>query len=330
MKARTGGSATLALLLLTVSMIAFGGTPGAVATQDSPVIAGQYNNAAVPTIINDTSGLSKANCSNFGGDFGSIGLTGCAGTGIKGIGSDYGVQGTTTSTSNRCGVFGRGGYHDDGTGHGTGVIGVCGSGDGTGVFGYGVNKNGVFGISVSNTSSGVYGQNDGTGYGVAGRATNGTGVLGDGVVGVNSQGSITGVRGTSLGAGDGVDGVANNSCCSAVYGLNDGTGNGVAGKADSGTGVLASSTGGIALKVDGKAQFSRSGKASVASGQSSIVVQNVSLSTKSLVLATPQKNVAGVYVQAAVPNVSAHTVTISLNKTVGASYPVAWMVVERP
>ena len=65
-------------------------------------------------------------------------------------------------------------------------------------------------------------------------------------------------------------------------------------------------------------------------GQSSEVVSNVGLSSKSLVLATAQKNVAGVYVQAAVPDVAAKTITIYLNKSVGASYPVAWMIVERP
>jgi hypothetical protein len=39
--------------------------------------------------------------------------------------------------------------------------------------------NAVEGISGSNTASGVYGQNNSTGYGVAGRSTSGTGVLGD-------------------------------------------------------------------------------------------------------------------------------------------------------
>jgi len=53
-------------------------------------------------------------------------------------------------------------------------------------------------------------------------------------------------------------------------------------------------------------------------------------SPTALVLATAQKNVAGVWVAAAVPNVSAKTVTIFLNKTVTVSYPVAWFIVEKP
>jgi hypothetical protein len=39
--------------------------------------------------------------------------------------------------------------------------------------------NGVQGISGKHTASGVYGQNNSTGFGVAGRSTNGTGVMGD-------------------------------------------------------------------------------------------------------------------------------------------------------
>src|SRR6188508_2255741 len=39
--------------------------------------------------------------------------------------------------------------------------------------------NGVQGISGKNTASGVYGQNDSTGFGIAGRSPNGTGVMGD-------------------------------------------------------------------------------------------------------------------------------------------------------
>ena len=42
-----------------------------------------------------------------------------------------------------------------------------------------VSANGVYGHASNSDASGVYGQNDGTGYGVAGRANNGTGVLGD-------------------------------------------------------------------------------------------------------------------------------------------------------
>jgi hypothetical protein len=50
-----------------------------------------------------------------------------------------------------------------------------------------------------------------------------------------------------------------------------------------------------------------------------------------MMTATLQKFVAGVYVVAAVPNVSGGYFTIYLNKTVTTSVgPIAWIVTERP
>jgi hypothetical protein len=56
----------------------------------------------------------------------------------------------------------------------------------------------------------------------------------------------------------------------------------------------------------------------------------VALTAKSLVLVTPQKNVAGVWVQAAVKSAANSRFTVFLNKTVSVSYPVARMVIEKP
>ena len=52
---------------------------------------------------------------------------------------------------------------------------------------------------------------------------------------------------------------------SGVYGQNDSTGYGVAGRANDGTGVFAESTNGTALVVNGNALFSRSGVADAGS-----------------------------------------------------------------
>jgi hypothetical protein len=49
MKARIRGSASVALLVLTVSMIMFGATPGAIATQDQFVTAGHMNTESSST-----------------------------------------------------------------------------------------------------------------------------------------------------------------------------------------------------------------------------------------------------------------------------------------
>ena len=119
-----------------------------------------------------------------------------------------------------------------------------------------------------------------------------------GVYGVSNTSNGSGVEGDSDGDGNGVFGHANNSFASGVYGQNLGTGYGVAGRANQGTGVLADSNNGTALTVNGKAQFSRSGTATVvgtaASPRSSVTVTNVALTLKSLVLVTPQKNGPGV------------------------------------
>jgi len=54
----------------------------------------------------------------------------------------------------------------------------------------------------------------------------------------------------------------------------------------------------------------------------------VALTTASLVLATLQDNRAGIFVQAAVPNISGSSFTIHLSKAVSANTKVAWFVVN--
>jgi hypothetical protein len=196
-----------------------------------------------------------------------------------------------------------------GDGNGTGLrgaggdIGVHGEGHNTGVKGHGLEVNGVYGYTDADSASGVYGENlTGTGgYGVAGRSSS-----------------------PALGAKQGA----------GVLGENTANGVGVWGHAVNGTGVYADSPSGFALQVNGRASFSRSGTGVVngtsITPKSSIRISSVALSSRSLVLTTPQKNVGGVWIQAAVPNVAGGYVTIYLNKAVTVSYPVAWFIVEKP
>jgi hypothetical protein len=157
------------------------------------------------------------------------------------------------------------------------------------------------------------------------------GALGEGPTGVSGIGTENGVK-----AEGGTFGVFASGDDYGVYASapNHGVYGTATTNAGAGVEAQANSASGIALRVNGKAQFSRSGTATVAgtttTPKSSVVISNVALSGKSLVLATAQKNVAGVWVEAAVPNVSAKTVTIFLNKTVTVSYPVAWFIVEKP
>ena len=64
---------------------------------------------------------------------------------------------------------------------GDNLIGVHGTSLGNlGVQGDSQSSNGVFGLSNADKASGVYGQNDAGGFGVAGRCQNGVGVMGEG------------------------------------------------------------------------------------------------------------------------------------------------------
>jgi len=202
----------------------------------------------------------------------------------------------------------------------------------------GGSSDGIIGLRIEESGNGS--------WGVLGEA-GGIGVVGSGgtygVWGDSSTG--TGVYGNTYAEGqNGVYGHASNATGSGVYGQNDGAGYGVAGRAGGGIGALGDSANGIgvwassqnatALKVSGKAQFSRSGVATVAgtpAAPKNSVRVSLPLTAKSMMTATLQKYVAGVSVVAAVPNVTGGYFTIYLNKAVTTSVsPIAWIVTERP
>ena len=111
-----------------------------------------------------------------------------------------------------------------------------------------------------------------------------------------------------------------------MYGLNNGTGNGVAGRADTGTGVLAASTGGTALKVTGKAVFSRSGITTIAAGTSSKTITLARVTTASMVLATAQQS-STVYVKAVIPASGSFSIRLTGNAPSGG-LKVAYFVLN--
>lgn len=227
--------------------------------------------------------------------------------------------------------------------------------------------NGLQGVSTDESASGLYGQNDNHGYGVAGRSTNCTdfaqictgvygqsseiGVLGSGVVGVHGDTEnyigasidIVGVLGTSEFAegvrAEGGDtavhgikttcGFACDAGGSGVWGETDVAGaSGVRGTAPNGTGVLAESTSGTALAVDGRAGFSRSGRVLIPAGSKSIQIPVADLRQSSMVQATLQQVRTRLWLKAAVPDAAADTITIHLNRTAPADTKVAWFVTE--
>lgn len=196
-----------------------------------------------------------------------------------------------------------------------GSVGVYGHGGAAGVVGEGAfsNSPGVIGIGLNN-GDGVYGIGGSLGSGVFGE---GGPSGGPGVFGVAKNGG-PGVQGAAQANGDGVMGQAT-------------SGNGVHGRAitSTGTGVLAENTaGGTALEVAGPAVFSRSGVLTISAGKSTVTKTGVTLTAASLVLATLQQSRAGIFVQAAVPDVSHSSFTIHLNKAVSVNTKVAWFVVK--
>jgi hypothetical protein len=202
---------------------------------------------------------------------------------------------------------------------------ATGTGETIGISGLSDSGNGVYGQSGATSSGlltvghGVHGiTDDPQGYAVvAEHAGNGTAILGIG----GELGS--GVAGTS-GVGIGVSGSSGGHA--GVAGANTGAGAGVSGSAFSGIGVLAS--GATALSVQGPAVFSRSGVLTVRRGRSSVAQTVIQLSAATLVLATVQDDVEGLWVRSAVPDPAGHKFTIHLNKAAPTGVKVAWFLVN--
>jgi hypothetical protein len=155
-----------------------------------------------------------------------------------------------------------------------------------------------------------------------------------GGIGVRGSGASYGLYGTGnygavgVGTSYGVYGSTTSATGSGVYGLNSGTSGtayGVRGTANNATGVLAESTAGTALRVSGKAIFSRSGIVSVPAGAKSVQVTMSGVTTTSMILATVQQSGA-FYVKSAVP--SSGSFTININKAPGSPVAVAYFVLN--
>jgi hypothetical protein len=137
---------------------------------------------------------------------------------------------------------------------------------------------------------------------------------GTGVYGENSGSTGIGVWGRTGGTG------------SAVYGQATANGVGLNGVSASGIGVNASANGGIALQVQGRAKFSRSGIAIVAAGTASKTVTLSAVTSNSMILATAQQNVSQ-SVKAAVPGNGSFTIYLTGNAP-GSGLKVAYFVLN--
>lgn len=144
--------------------------------------------------------------------------------------------------------------------------------------------------------------------------------------GVNTDtGTGSGVAGASVG-GTGVFGYAG-SDATVYYLLTYAVATtGVLGYAPTGTGVHAKSDSGTALKVTGKATFSRAKRVTMSAGASSKTITLAGVTSSSMVLATLQSKRTGYYVSSVVP--ASGKFTIYLNKALTSSTVVAYFVIN--
>jgi hypothetical protein len=207
------------------------------------------------------------------------------------------------------------------------------SGTGGGISSY---SSGVASIAVYGNSNSGYGVIGDTalgaggspGIGVWGRDFNTTGQAG--IAGASHHGA--GVLGVAYdGAGYAFPAIPTG--LTGVYGFSP-TGNGVHGFSPTGNGVVAATTTGTALRVKGKAAFSRSGRATVAMGASHVDIDLTAiggLAGNPLCFANILTRRPGVFVETVRPNDPAvGKLRIYLNKvasTRGATY-VAWLVLN--
>jgi hypothetical protein len=310
-----GGTSALAAVL---AVEAIARPAPAYAGTDGDVVLGQFNVASTTTAIKTAGGIAFEGAATGPSSTGVYGDA--AGTGVAGFsGTGMGVQGTTIS--------------------GIGVEGMSGSvtvpaPSDVGVFGASHDHWGVAAASITDTAlqaqsfggNGVVGVGTSTGvYGQSG-PTNGFALTRDGVRGFTDSSGASGVRGENASGGTGVSGVTSSAGrgAAAVDGANFGSGPGVRGTG--GIGVLAA--GAIALDVTGPARFSRSGKLTIPAGKASATKTGVSLTGASIVLVTPQNNVAGTAVRSAVPNVAGSSFTVHLAKAVSSAVTIGWFIVN--
>jgi hypothetical protein len=163
------------------------------------------------------------------------------------------------------------------------------------------------GASADSIGAGLLGENTGTGTGVHGTSNGGNGVYAEDK---SSAATANGLLATS----------------SAGTAVNASTNTGIAVSAEAG------SAGGTALWVSGPAAYSNCGVAtvggSVATPRQSVLVKGVKLSANSLVVATLQASIAGVFVASAVPHPTAGTITITLNQAVSQHVKIGWIAID--
>jgi hypothetical protein len=184
------------------------------------------------------------------------------------------------------------------------------------------NASDVFAASGISENAVILGTNGDVGSGVKGVATTGSGVLGVAPNGIGVEGSTQ--------DGVAIMGVSENG--TGVFGHITLSGDAVHGHsfANAGVGVRASAEAGVALVVDGKARFSRSGRATIPTGANHVDVDlraNDGLAGLPMAFANLYTHRPGIHVEAVRPNQpSAGRMRIYLNRAVPGPTLVVWLV----
>lgn len=181
---------------------------------------------------------------------------------------------------------------------------------------------GLKGQTFATEHSGVVGFDTSTatgGHGLYGHSIHGLGVLGisqhsTGVTGLGSTVGQSGVAGIDQTATAGAHGVFGQSKHGdAVYATSP-----------HGTALRGQSADGLALHVQGKAKFSHSGVATIASGHTSVTVSVPGVAASDIVLATIQHPQPGMAVAGA--HASSGSLTITLTGSAKSSVRIGWLV----
>jgi hypothetical protein len=271
----------------------------AAATGDPALIGGNNSGDAMTVFENTESGDTALGAVQSGEGIAFMASSG-AGTAVWAVSTNNTPSDGTTDPSHRTGVYAA-------VGDTTNASTVT---DETGVYGF---------CDVSTGSIGVVGESF-QGAGVLGLGDTGVVAFGplQGLLSIGSWGAYAtgdvGVVGDVGATGVGVYGFAGSTTIP-----NPPTGIGVYARAGSNTQ--------LALRVQGRAKFSRSGRVSVKGATKTVSLSGVS-AANTFVVATCQEDAAGVYVRSVVP--ANGSFKIHLSKKPSKAITVGWIAFEKP
>lgn len=318
-------AALITLALVIGPALAGGGSVARATTSDGDVVLGlsAYGGCSVgndANCANAETGIYNASGNAFEADSsGGTGLIGSSsggdgvdgfsisGDGVYGQGNDAGSYGVEGNNANGYGVYA------------TSESNYALYADGTGASAGHMQTESRYGAALELN---IYNANNGRGALEA--STNGTGQA----VLATTTGSGPGVRGVSTTSGAGIAGVEGTSTNGP--GLSGIAGTGASSTALQTTG-RASLSGPTTLSgstiFKGSTSFARSGKLSIAANNAQVTKTGIALTSASIVEATIQGNVAGVYVQGVTMVTGASgSFTIHLNKATPTALTVGWLI----